>query len=296
MAVGAVDYYGRKTSFTQTDDYMTTFAPGKHLMRPEGDGSNIVDGFPGTSFVSPIVAGVAAYFRSLDSDWGSQLKTPANVKKMIQLLQRKLVVHEKSTTSRTVPVVWNGQLEGLSCICDHAVANPKNGYPFPAIDSDLDNVTSPGDWAPGGGGGSKGINWGWYCMPNPRCPPPGFKDPKDPNNAGGPNVGAGPGHNTGGGGGGKESSLNWALQMYPDGPFPPDAETGHGGHLTQPCERLPQSFDIRKGSGFTKGDMKIYMYSSTDCSWRSNDDIFRSPAALASTAGPAVAPRPAKGG
>ncbi|KAF2686137.1 hypothetical protein K458DRAFT_335419, partial [Lentithecium fluviatile CBS 122367] len=71
----------------------------------------------GTSFAAPQVAALANYFRSVPSQWKSQLDKTANVKKLIQLFHRRFAVHGHpvNPTSRT-PIILNGQVGGHSCL------------------------------------------------------------------------------------------------------------------------------------------------------------------------------------
>ncbi|KAL0929845.1 Killer toxin subunits alpha/beta 6 [Colletotrichum truncatum] len=109
MVVGATNKYGEEADWSQRDYYLTTLAPGDRLDKIDGPTS--VNGKTrGTSFAAPAVAGVAAYLRSLRSDWQTQLQEPLNVKKMIRRLHRRIRVYERPLSATSRPVVWNGEV------------------------------------------------------------------------------------------------------------------------------------------------------------------------------------------
>lgn len=69
IIVGASDQFGKRAGFSQTASFLTTYAAGKSLWGTSQSSYEVVSG---TSFASPEVAGLAAYFKQLQSQWHDQ--------------------------------------------------------------------------------------------------------------------------------------------------------------------------------------------------------------------------------
>lgn len=74
---------------------------------------------------APLVAGLAAYMRSLPSKWQDQLEEPENVKKMITLFHRRFAIDRKLNVEPRdrKPIIWNGQVGGKSCLTHYDTRN-----------------------------------------------------------------------------------------------------------------------------------------------------------------------------
>jgi hypothetical protein len=84
---------------------------------------------------APLVAGMAAYLRSLPSRWKNDLRDPRLLKALIKVLQRKLMISGNMPPAAAipagkydnqVPTAWNGQVFEESCLLDTHEANPNN--------------------------------------------------------------------------------------------------------------------------------------------------------------------------
>ncbi|KAI0903317.1 glycoside hydrolase family 55 protein [Ustulina deusta] len=135
IIVGATNGKGEEASFSQNANYLTTYAPGQQIWIPTNP--NNADPWvssQGTSFAAPAVAGIAAYIRSLDSPFKTQLENPANVKKMITFLAHRYDRQKKDNSGLEPinaadkrPVAWNGQVQNTvqgqvqshSCLADY---------------------------------------------------------------------------------------------------------------------------------------------------------------------------------
>lgn len=239
IVVGATNDRGlqwRLSQYDISDPYVNIFAPGEKMPVAEGGGreyrtaSGTSYGKHATDICSlflvqdmcganqslacaavPMVAGLVAYLRSLPSSWDDQLHQPANVKKLIRAISRKIVLQSGAALPRGKEVIWNGQDGSRSCF--------DKGSSLEAC-PEIPPVLAPWPGNPGGGGGSDGptksIDWkqgedgpkckasgpgggprrraegtcggelcqGYYCQSNPKGPPPDFRDPKDPNHDG----------------------------------------------------------------------------------------------------------------
>lgn len=108
---------------------------------------------------SPMIAGLVAYFRGLPSEkWSSALRDPSNVAQLVRNLVRPLTINDpdtQSTDGAPDSLVWNGQIEGESCL--------------------VKNIQGCPSWlSPGGGSGSGGSAGGsQYTFeqgsPSPTC-------------------------------------------------------------------------------------------------------------------------------
>lgn len=239
IVVGSTYPYGDESHQSRHGDWIATYAPGEFLDGPNGP-RDTKPGYMGTSYgescckewvngmtdislllaAAPMVAGLAAYLRSLNSPWKAQLEKPTNVKKMIRIMHRHILSNDESgaTIPGNVPIIWNGQVGDKSCLSDYDTrAQWDDTNLCPEINKNLDDVsedeiepiTSPG----GDDAESKQIDWsegpdspkckstsgtcggelcrGYYCVPNPVGVPPDFQDPKDPKGPTGPNAGPG---------------------------------------------------------------------------------------------------------
>lgn len=97
---------------------------------------------------APQVAALAAYFRALSSPWQSQLSSPSNVKKLIQLFTRRFAVHHHPVATEDMrPVIWNGQVGEHSCLSEYAAKGKEDWVNVcPTIKDDLaDELPNPGE-------------------------------------------------------------------------------------------------------------------------------------------------------
>lgn len=203
ILVGSSDGDGRKSFFSQDDTFLTTYAPGEDIQVPTAGNGYKED--EGTSFSTPAVAGLVAYWRSLPSKWQKQLEKPANVKKLLTTFHRKVLMSDMANyvNPRAVEIIWNGQSGDNNCLVDYdAALVAKNPWmkACPQLPDDL-AALPPGAAADGPGqtltfsssivpsptctaGGCGTLCTGYYCSPHPTQLPPDFLDPKDPNNDG----------------------------------------------------------------------------------------------------------------
>ncbi|KAK7738406.1 Glucan endo-1,3-alpha-glucosidase agn1 [Cytospora paraplurivora] len=127
LVVGATDKNARRASFSEGFSDTATFnkmlhAPGDEIIVPDAETGGYAYN-SGTSFSTPLVAGLVAYLRGLDSGWAETLESPAGVRKMLKFLQRKLTIDDSGvvysgtrTEGDVVPFIWNGQILTESCL------------------------------------------------------------------------------------------------------------------------------------------------------------------------------------
>ncbi|KAK8067581.1 glycan 1-3-beta-glucosidase precursor [Apiospora saccharicola] len=128
IVVGATDQYGKRGRFSQTADFVTTYAGGVDF-QGTGPGGAGYDLIKGTSFAAPQVAALAGYFKGLPSRWQAELNQgnsdgPKAVKAMIRALQRD--INSKITVrppTEKFQLVWNG-MSGTDFNC---LVNPPQG-------------------------------------------------------------------------------------------------------------------------------------------------------------------------
>lgn len=101
---------------------MLTYLAGLVQIPRIGGGYELADG---TSFATPKVAGLVAYFRSTPSRWQGKLSTPLRVKNLIKAFSRRLVIpgdrgpalyDDAGATEEHVSFICNGQVFGESCL------------------------------------------------------------------------------------------------------------------------------------------------------------------------------------
>lgn len=140
------------------DPYLTTYAPGAGvpiLMEGQymagGSGtshgeSNVVSQPEHVlttrqcSEAAPMVASLAAYFRSMRSHWEQDLQRPANARKLIQHFSRSLAISDPRVASLgdVKDFIWNGQVREFSCLVDRPFPGDEVcGPPLPENLADL---------------------------------------------------------------------------------------------------------------------------------------------------------------
>lgn len=159
IVVGATSTLGREWDGGQSSSYLTTFAPGTDVRCPSdpaGSGTDLYAevGRSGTSVAAPQVAALAAYWRSLDTKWKTQLEDPANVKKLIQLFHRRYGFFNPQNgksyqiSARSKPVIWNGQVKDKNCLIHYDTRDTWDATTkaCPEIPDDLSTLSdNPGE-------------------------------------------------------------------------------------------------------------------------------------------------------
>ncbi|EEH21782.2 hypothetical protein PABG_03998 [Paracoccidioides brasiliensis Pb03] len=179
IVVGATDEKGHQTGFSQYSDWMTTFAPGQDVWVPRFDHGGYITNL-GTSFSAPLVSGLIGYYRSLPSPWKQQLQFPANVKKMIKIFHRRIVVHDEPIVDEVMkPIIWNAQVGDFSCLSHYETVDQwDHKGACPRIKPNLADETNDGEtvrpcrYDPGLRNSSKEFD-GSYCPLLPRAGPGG---------------------------------------------------------------------------------------------------------------------------
>ncbi|GAP87899.2 hypothetical protein SAMD00023353_1601050 [Rosellinia necatrix] len=141
IVVGATDQYGGEAPYSQTASFVTTHASGYDIY--DVDTANGYDVARGTSFAAPQVAGLAAYFKQLPSQWRDQLNQansngPKAVKAMIVALQREITKDKVRRVGPSMPLVWNGMDVGVNCLLDY----PQGGDPANVCPALTDDITA----------------------------------------------------------------------------------------------------------------------------------------------------------
>ncbi|KAK2598031.1 hypothetical protein QQS21_005868 [Conoideocrella luteorostrata] len=153
ITAGATDKFSRQWSGSQYADWITTHAEGHNTWVATDASTNSGHAWKqasGTSFSAPQVAGLVAYLRSLPSKWQTSLQDPANVKKMVQILHRRVYPRDTTVEPLNTPwmkMIWNGQIGKYSCLVDYDTNWPgRHKCPFIPEPADLptyDCNTSP---------------------------------------------------------------------------------------------------------------------------------------------------------
>ena len=175
--------------------------------------------FTAISAATPLVAGLAAYFRGLPlpDPWKKQLQKPKTVKTLIaHFHHRRLDINDPDIPPNPwrlldkKPVIWNAQIFEKSCLLDRPFVGGKAcGDPLPPDLGSLsptggEPVQGNGDGSgyPSGHGAAGGrtityrsgapsptcttkcgtLCTGYYCQPNPTGKPPDFTDPVNAGN------------------------------------------------------------------------------------------------------------------
>ncbi|KAI0418380.1 peptidase S8/S53 domain-containing protein [Xylaria grammica] len=175
MVAGAVDAYGAPYDSMEGRDIYNIWAAGV----------NIPDIGTGTSFASPLVAGLAAYFRGLPNYTGG--RDPVSIRETIQTLARRLEL--KNNAPWETRIIWNGLIgtqfcgttvngiqgrqfdEGGSCPLPGGGGSPNNDPQGPPVDF---QTGEPGPLCTTNCGK---LCEGYYCDPTPTGKPPDFTSP-----------------------------------------------------------------------------------------------------------------------
>ncbi|KAF4440994.1 Serine ase 2 [Fusarium acutatum] len=103
IVTGAVDNKGHIASFSQGGPLVTTTAPGVDVKCAAMSGTSAYQADEGTSFSTPAVAGLAAYFLSLDS-LRPRLQVPGSVARNVKALIQE---HHYARVSGGPKIAWN---------------------------------------------------------------------------------------------------------------------------------------------------------------------------------------------
>lgn len=127
LLVGASTQDGIRATFSADDDFLTTYAPGENVYIPDlgPPGHPKYSRASGTSFATPMVAALIAYWRDLPSRWKSQLELPANAKKLVTVMHRPFSVPGREMDYLSRRIIWNGQVFNKNCLIDRP-ANDKD--------------------------------------------------------------------------------------------------------------------------------------------------------------------------
>lgn len=217
VVVGATDVEGKTASFSETfqaseaGDEKIVYAPGENIWVPNMEGGAATA--DGTSYAAPIVAGLIAYWRGVDSGWAESFENARALPKLARVFQRPLNIPKTDSIDRT-PFVWNGQDKGESCLTNEMLADDNGKLLCPeelrrcsngddkrkrrscdlgdGDDDEEGSGSSGGDsglrpspitWQPGTPSPTCSSNCGslcsgYYCKPNPTGNPPDYSDPK----------------------------------------------------------------------------------------------------------------------
>ena len=131
------------------------------------------------SLAAPLVAGIAAYLRSLDSRWKVDLQDPRLLKALIKRLERRLQVDPYEFPSPMplppgrgdikVKTAWNGQVYDKSCLL-HTQSAGGDGFPGDFLCPDINEIYQPNadriGFGPAQGSGGAAIQY----QPGPAGP------------------------------------------------------------------------------------------------------------------------------
>ena len=129
IVVGATDELSQQTDLTQVASYLTTNGPGIKMRIATYDADAKTFGYKndgeGTSIAAPQVAGIAAFLRSLNTPWKTQLQNTGSMQRMIRFLSRSYRVRSldqktdvKQKKKMVAAVIWNGQVKDKNCLVD----------------------------------------------------------------------------------------------------------------------------------------------------------------------------------
>lgn len=217
MVVGATDEDGLLAYMSQLfrDPVLSqdiVHAPGRGVLVPHLEGGYYW--VSGTSFSTPLVAALVAYLRGMESPWAATFKSAVDVTEVLVngYLQRKLYINYVEGNN-PYSFIWNGQIQGESCLKNGLIADANGNYLCPEELRDCSvledqrkrqscMLPSPGNSGGGGSSGGDGglrpspITWqpgtpsptcssncgslcsGYYCKQNPTGNPPDYSDPK----------------------------------------------------------------------------------------------------------------------
>ncbi|KAJ4236844.1 hypothetical protein NW757_013296, partial [Fusarium falciforme] len=111
IVVGASDQNNQHAVFSQGANFVRVYAPGQKVVVTRHTDSPR----SGYKYAASQVAALAAYFRALPSPWQDQLREPANVKKLIMILQRAIAVPGEENLGQLL-TIWNSQVGEKSCL------------------------------------------------------------------------------------------------------------------------------------------------------------------------------------
>ncbi|KAI9149971.1 Killer toxin subunits alpha/beta [Paramyrothecium foliicola] len=185
MVVGATDLDGQKASFSSYGGgVLSNWAPGDGLPAPP-DSLFPNDVFQGTSFASPLVAGLVAYLRAHPGYTGG--KSPRDIKDAIHRhYSRRIQFKDKKAS---LQIVWNGQKEKNLCAADTGSGllgrRQADSCPLPGGGGGQGPQGPQGPpltYRPGPAGPLCTVNCGklctgFYCVPTPTGTPPDFTPP-----------------------------------------------------------------------------------------------------------------------
>ncbi|KAH7369719.1 pectate lyase superfamily protein-domain-containing protein [Rhexocercosporidium sp. MPI-PUGE-AT-0058] len=146
IVVGATNQFAQKADFSQTADFVTTYASGL-LVNVAGTDPNSYGTESGTSYAAPQVAALAAYLKKLPSQWQDQLNLPDSrgpqaVKALINTLQRTIEPVPTQNKNNRLPTIWNGMSKTVNCLLDFPGGDEANGCPN--LPSDITSCGTPG--------------------------------------------------------------------------------------------------------------------------------------------------------
>lgn len=219
IVVGATDEKGLKASFSETfradkeANELIVYAPGEGVLVPvPGGGFEFRDG---TSYAAPMVAGLIAYWRGMESNWAPAFTSATAMPKLARDFMRRLGSRSTAEDDPRQLFAWNGQVKDKSCltngmladddgnllcpeslqVCDDsdkrkrqscALPDPDDGDDYDAgsgsSGSDSGLRPSPITWQPGTPSPTCSSNCGslcsgYWCKPNPTGNPPDYSDP-----------------------------------------------------------------------------------------------------------------------
>ncbi|RGP58754.1 oviduct-specific glycoprotein [Fusarium sporotrichioides] len=202
LAIGASTQDGVRASFSawvKKDVDWFVYAPGDLLPSPP-DGIATGDIEKGTSFASPLVAGLVAYLRASPYYQGGT--SPADIRQAVSQTFSRKVTYTKNPGANRRRIIWNGQSGSKVCVNGKSgpVARQLNSCPY-------DGSSSGGSGGNNGGSAPRGspvtyipgpngplckencgtLCSGFYCDPRPTGTVPDFTPPASIPSNGDPN-------------------------------------------------------------------------------------------------------------
>ncbi|EGX95260.1 exo-beta-1,3-glucanase [Cordyceps militaris CM01] len=142
-ACGKAGYKARMSEvWSSGDDQDMIYAAGLRLQIPGQEGTIDISRGTGTSLAAPLISGLAAYLRALDSKWKVELRDPRNLLKLIRYLSRKLHVtreedeygghgsppgNDDNREDEAIQphIIWNGQVKNENCLVGYVSEDSK---------------------------------------------------------------------------------------------------------------------------------------------------------------------------